>query len=456
MKQLTLPGILRRSLIHRRTRSLSALVALTVSAAVATALLTLYADLDNKLHREFRSFGANIVITIPKSTNTTIATELLSPPSGTRALTTDKPVPSSATKTPTTEELTSSPAENISPTQEATPSPATKTSPTEGHAFRRANNQPAEGDSALPKASPSSPNSQAINTLLAQVQQAAGPDALIAPFAYAVATTDTNTSIVIAGTDFPAVQRLNNWWQVTAWPTTDNQALLGQRAAQFIGDEKAVTLTFANKPITLQSTGHLKTGGDEDSRIYLPLATFEQWTGTTPSVIEVQVSGGAAKVDAAILRLQQSLPGMTIQPVRQLVEGESNIVDRTHSLMYAAVLLIALTVGVSVLATLSASVLERRRDFALMKALGGGQLHLMALFLLEALVLSLAGVLVGWILGSAAALAISEANFHTATLPRLTVVPLVLLLNLVIATLAAVFPARVLRTLQPAALLKGD
>ncbi|CAN5666365.1 hypothetical protein BH10ACI4_BH10ACI4_28090 [soil metagenome] len=355
MKQLTLTGILSRSLIHRRARSLSALVALTVSAAVATALLTLYADLDNKLHKEFRSFGANIVITLPKS--------------------------------PTTNEK---PAENISAAQAQAATHAENISVTEGHAFRRANNQPAAGDSALPKAILPIPDTAAINALMAQVQQAAGPDALIAPFAYAVATTDTNTPIVVAGTDFPAVQRLNNWWQVTAWPTAENQALLGQRAAQFVGDEKAVTLTFANKPITLQGTGHLKTGGDEDSRIYLPLATFEQWTGATPSVVEVQVSGGAAKVDAAILRLHQSLPRMTIQPVRQLVEGESNIVDRTHSLMYAAVLLIALTVGVSVLATLSASVLERRRDFALMKALGGGQLHLMALFLLEALVLSLA------------------------------------------------------------------
>ncbi len=108
--------------------------------------------------------------------------------------------------------------------------------------------------------------------------------------------------------------------------------------------------------------------------------------------------------------------------------------------MYAAVLLIALTVGVSVLATLSASVLERRRDFALMKALGGSQLHLLALFLFEALILALAGVLAGYILGSISALVISELNFHTATLPRLAVVPLVLLLNLLIATLAAVFP----------------
>ena len=63
MATLSLTGMLRRSLVHRRARSVSALVAMTVSAGVATALLTLYADLDAKLHKEFRSFGANVVIT---------------------------------------------------------------------------------------------------------------------------------------------------------------------------------------------------------------------------------------------------------------------------------------------------------------------------------------------------------------------------------------------------------
>ncbi len=67
MSRLNMTGILRRSLIHRRARCLSALTALTVSAAVATALLTLYADLDAKLHKEFRSFGANIIVTAKDS-----------------------------------------------------------------------------------------------------------------------------------------------------------------------------------------------------------------------------------------------------------------------------------------------------------------------------------------------------------------------------------------------------
>jgi putative ABC transport system permease protein len=367
MATLSLTGMLRRSLVHRRARSLSALVAMTVSAGVATALLTLYADLDAKLHKEFRSFGANVVITAPA-------------------------------------------------------------------------NAPLRADASE------------------KVHQATPPDTLAAEFAYAVATTDKGTPVVVAGTDFASVKRLNSWWQLDTWPddAATNAALLGQRAAGFITNPKALNLTYAGQSIILQTAGLLKTGGDEDSRIYMPLPAFTKWTNVKPTVIELQIPGGAAKVNETITRLRQDLPDLQIQPVRELVEGESKIVDRTHALMYGAVLLIALTVAVSVLATLSASVLERRRDFALMKALGGSQLHLMGMFLLEALVLAIAGVAAGFLVGSAAAWAISESNFHTATLPHLSVLPLVLLLNLAIAAMAALFPVRVLRSLQPAALLKGE
>lgn len=360
--------MLRRSLVHRRVRSLSALVALTVSAAVATALLTLYTDLDAKLHKEFRSFGANVVVTAP------------------------------------------------------------------------------QGSKGLPA------------DVMARVKDAAGADAAAAEFGYAVATTDRGTPVVVAGTDFDAVKKLDAWWQVDAWPSASdaNAALLGQRAAQFVADEKAVMLTFADKPLTLHGVGRLHTGGDEDSRIYVPMAAFTAWTGVGPSVVEVQIPGGAAQVEAALTRLRAAMPEMKVEPVRQLVEGESRIVDKTHALMYGAVVLIALTVAVSVLATLSASVLERRRDFALMKALGGSQMQLMAMFLLEALVLALAGVAAGFVIGSAAAWGISQLNFHTSSLPSLRVVPLVLLLNVLIAAMAALFPLRVLRGLQPAALLKGE
>jgi putative ABC transport system permease protein len=52
-----------RAAVLRRARAAAALIAMVVAAAVATAMLSLYVDVQAKLRREFRNYGANIVLT---------------------------------------------------------------------------------------------------------------------------------------------------------------------------------------------------------------------------------------------------------------------------------------------------------------------------------------------------------------------------------------------------------
>src|SRR5271170_1746754 len=51
-----------RAAILRRGRAASALFAMVVAAAVATTMLNLYVDVQAKLRREFRNYGANIIL----------------------------------------------------------------------------------------------------------------------------------------------------------------------------------------------------------------------------------------------------------------------------------------------------------------------------------------------------------------------------------------------------------
>ena len=51
-----------RAAVLRRGRAASALLAMVVAAAVATAMMNLYVDVQAKLRSEFRNYGANIVI----------------------------------------------------------------------------------------------------------------------------------------------------------------------------------------------------------------------------------------------------------------------------------------------------------------------------------------------------------------------------------------------------------
>ena len=366
---LSLPMLLRRSLLHRRSRTLAELVSLTVSAAVATALLTLYASLDLKLHHQFRAFGANIVITSQNA---------------------GQPLPPDA---------------------------------------------------------------------LAIARQAAGPDSRVAPFAYAIAQMQDGSSIVVAGTDLTGARAMDSWWQVSHWPennqATPVQVLTGVRAAKALGAERFF-LTYNGKSVPLQTAGTVRTGDAEDSRIYLPLDAFESWTGVTPTTLEVQAAGSTRQIQAVLERLRLALPGSNVQAVHQLVEAEANVVSRTRSLMLSSLVLILLTVAICVLATLTASVLERRRDFAVMKALGATQRHVGLLFLLEAFVLAMVGLLCGYVLGCGIAYLIGEWNFHTAIFPVWRIAPQVALLNLLVAMLAAAIPLRILRHLEPATLLRGE
>ncbi len=51
-----------RAAVLRRGRAASALLAMVVAAAVTTAMLNLYVDVQAKLQREFRNYGANILL----------------------------------------------------------------------------------------------------------------------------------------------------------------------------------------------------------------------------------------------------------------------------------------------------------------------------------------------------------------------------------------------------------
>jgi putative ABC transport system permease protein len=390
---LSLWRLLRRSLSHRKSRTAAELAALTISAAVATAMLTLYGSLNMKLHHQFRAFGANIIVTAS-----------------------DRNIGANA------------------------------------------------GPASLPAGA------------LEAAQRAAGPDARVVPFAYAIAQMQDGSPIVIAGTDLEAARTMNSWWQIrdvsepassgtTAAPqpleinaprsVAPISALTGVRAANALGANQ-FELSYNGRSATFNTAQTLRTGDAEDSRVVIPLNTFTRWTDVPLTTLEIQAPGDSRQVQAALARLRRALPGAEVHPVHRLVEAEAGVVSRTRSLMFSSLWLILLAVAVCVLAALSASVLERRRDFAVMKALGASGRQVEALFLIEVLLLALVGLCLGYGIGCGIADLIGEWNFHTAIAPLWRVAIIAGALNLAVAFLAAAIPLRMLRRLEPAQLLRGD
>lgn len=358
--------VLKRGLLGRGNRPLIAFIALTVASTMITATLSLYYGLENKLNRDFRSYGANITVAAP------------------------------------------------------------------------------EGQSL-----PADAASHARSML--------GTEAMVVPFAFAVMHTSGEEAVVVAGTEIEQVRRLDTWWSVSQWASGDDEALVGARVDSHLRlSDGSFDLDFAGQKLHLKRSGLLKTGSDEEDRVYMPLGTFERLTRIGPSLLEISAPGSREQITAAVSRLQSAFPGMQVKPVRQLLQAQGAVVSRMRSVMFASTLLIALTVALCVFSTLTSSVLERRRDFAVMKAIGSSQLTVNALFAGEALTIALCAAISGYVLGSAIAAWISHANFHAIVTPQLSVLPLVILADVALALLAATVPLARLQRIEPAGILKGE
>ena len=355
-----------RAAVLRRGRAASALFAMVVAAAVATAMLNLYVDVQAKLQREFRNYGANIILV-----------------------------------------------------------------------GKNATSLPADA--------------------LARVDATLSGRGIAAPFALVVARTADGQPIVVAGTDFDRVKQLNRWWSVSAWPTSEKQALIGVRAQPLVSPKnQAFDLSFQGHILHVTPAGTVQTGAAEGSRIYLSLADFNSWTGVQPSTIEVAASGNASEVAGVMNQLAQAIPSAEVRPVRQIMEGEARVLGKTRATLLAAAALIILTAALCVLSTLMGWVFDRRRDFAIMKALGASERLLNGFFAAEAAALGATGALIGFLLGIGIAAWIGRANFHAAVVPRLGVLPIVLVGSMAVTLISSILPISLLRRVQPAVILRGE
>lgn len=284
-----------------------------------------------------------------------------------------------------------------------------------------------------------------------------GDRGLTVPFAYAVARTDNDQPIVVAGTDFDKARQLNPWWKVFAWPQSGGQALVGERAAQVLNSADArFTLNFQGRKLQLAQAGTVETGAGEDSRVYISLNDFRAWTRADASVVEIAAYGSPEQVAALLGQLRTALPGADVHPVRQITDGEANILGKMRSTLLWSSTCIVVIAALCVLATLMGWVFDRRRDFAIMKALGASD-WLIALFITgEAAILAVAGAVVGFGAGVGIAALIGRLNFHAPITPQFSLLPEVVCAALLVTLVSTLLPLRLLRGIQPAIILRGE
>ena len=283
------------------------------------------------------------------------------------------------------------------------------------------------------------------------------------------------------------VVKTNPWWGVQGqWFGEDSlQCVVGvnlsRRIGAKIGDDLNVSSGDHAKWVTLKVVGLLSSGGSEDETVLAPLSIAQQLAGKpeqyrklyvsaltkpeddfarrdpkTMSAAEFEKWSCSPYVSSIAYSIKQVLPGADVRVIRRVAEGEGQILTRLRMLLWlvtgAALLAAVLAVG----ASSAASVIERRTEIGLMKALGAGSGTVGFLLATEQLLLAFVGGGVGYSLGIVLARLLGQKIFGAAPEPSLIVFLVVIALAAGVTVLGSALPLRRASQYEPAPILRGE
>jgi putative ABC transport system permease protein len=257
--------------------------------------------------------------------------------------------------------------------------------------------------------------------------------------------------------DFVTGVRITHpWWKVQgAWPDDNSsEVLLGESLSARLGRKAGDEIEIAGHPYRI--AGILSTGGVEDNQIVAPLALAQQIVGKPGAVRRIYVSAltkpedAFARRDPKTLRgaeydrwycspyaasiafqLQEATPHSHAEQIRQIAQNEGTVLTRIKGLMLLVTLAALFASALAVSAAMATAIFERRTEVGLMKALGAGSGSVAALFFAEALLLALIGGIVGFAGGALLARQIGRSIFDS----RITIEPVLFPVILAIAVL---------------------
>jgi putative ABC transport system permease protein len=157
-----------------------------------------------------------------------------------------------------------------------------------------------------------------------------------------------------------------------------------------------------------------------------------------------------------VLRDRLDVSGTEVLLKREVVANDAKLMGRVYDAPIGLMVAIAFVVGVLVVGlVIYTATIERRREYGAIKAIGARNRTLYRVVTTQALIAAVVGAFagVGLAYGAGAALMAWRPQFLVTIEP--TAVAIVLASSLVMATLAALIPARSVARLEPAEVFRG-
>ncbi len=272
------------------------------------------------------------------------------------------------------------------------------------------------------------------------------------------------------------------WWKVTAgsWPDDNSQdVLVGESLASRLVSKPGDTLNVSGR--LLHVSGILSTSGSEDNEIVAPLSLAQQILGKPGAVKRVYVSALTKPEDAFARRDPKSMSGAIYdrwyctpypqaialqlteamshshaEQIRQVSQNEGAVLTRIEGLIFLITLAALFASALAVSAAMATAIFERRGEVGLMKALGAGKFAVAAVFFAEAALLALIGGVVGFSVGSLLAHQIGHSIFNSQISISPVLFPVILAIAVIVTFAGSALAIRRAVTLDPVFALRGE
>jgi putative ABC transport system permease protein len=231
-----------------------------------------------------------------------------------------------------------------------------------------------------------------------------------------IAKLNTTGSVqTIFGIDYPSYNALRPFIFLSGGlPTGPDDALVDDLYAR--GHHAQVGQTLQILGHDFRISGIVEHG--KGSRIFLPIHTLGVLNGTPDNASIFYIRTDNPKNQQTVIDEIQHTPGMSTYQVQTLDEWMSMMTPEHlpgFTIALNVVIAIAVIVGFLVIfQSMYTAVMERTREIGILKSLGASQLYVVNLFLREAILVAIAGVVVG-ILATQGLKLFMDARFPTMT-----------------------------------------
>lgn len=297
---------------------------------------------------------------------------------------------------------------------------------------------------------------------------------------YLVKYGEASSNTTISGTtpDFPEIRNfrpgLGRFFTEEDVKVAMRVAVLGKTVVRNLFEDRAAIgemIRINNVPFevigVLEEKGVNAVGQDDDDQILIPITTVMRRlmnviyvNNVYVTVRDVSLMDKAVADIALILRERHHLkPGkdddFSIQNQMDILRAEQET-SETFTMLLGGIAAISLLVGgVGILAIMLISIKERTKEIGLRRALGARKKDILLQFIMEALVLSIAGGIIGAVIGVLGSLIVGWTTELPTSVSGLSVV-VAFLFSVAIGLFFGIYPARKAAELDPIHALRSE